>query len=189
MTTERWPPVYDAKELATTINKLVDSNQLKSHFFDYHSHDLGPCQGDIIWLATNQIPVLDEIGQPSIYEDDFCSGYWMIVGNTCDIARNINNVEWTQIIPLLDLGTDNEINNNELAALMRYRHSRRFYVPAWSNEVSGHHFVADFLKPVTIHKTALFEVAEIKAKLSYYGWMLLHSCLVRFLARDDGRFD
>ena len=50
-------------------------------------------------------------------------------------------------------------------------------------------FLADFLMPVTIHKQAVFDHTTLVARLDFHSWLLLNSCLVRFQARDDGRFD
>lgn len=71
----------------------------------------------------------------------------------------------------------------------RYQTSRAFYVPPWKREVEGHCHVADLLRPVTAEKGVFDEVARVEARMARSGWILLHSCLVRFLCRDDGRFD
>jgi hypothetical protein len=43
---------------------------------------------------------------------------------------------------------------------------------------------------VPLHRAALRgDDTHVVARMSRLGWVLLHSCLVRFLARDDGRFD
>ncbi len=180
---ERWPPIYDAEDLANTIRELTQSNQLSKQFYDSSPRDR-VCQGDIIQLPA-PIPLLHEDGQPVLFDDAI---YWMIIGNTCDIDREIDSVTWSQLVPLVDI-TEQVVTEEDLTSLTRYRYSRRFYVPPWSDEVSDRHYIADFLRPVAIHKNALFNVANIEIKLSYHGWILLHSCLVRFLARDDGRFD
>jgi hypothetical protein len=52
--------------------------------------------------------------------------------------------------------------------------------------------VADLLMPVAIDKRAFAEPerpATVQARLSRAAWILLNACLVRFLARDDGRYD
>lgn len=182
---ERWPPVYDADDLATTIKQLVESDKLVANFFDTTSsrgNDL--YQGDIVRLRSG-VPLIDHDGQPTVMGDH---QFWMVVGNTCDIARELSDVTWSQIVPLQYVGLDEDLSSEQLAALRAYRHSRRFYVPPWSNSTQKQHHIADFLRPVAIHKSALREIARVEARLNYYSWILLHSCLVRFLARDDGRF-
>ena len=180
---ERWPPIYDANDLENTIRELTQSHQLAKRFFVTEPHQY-ICQGDIIEL-NSPVPLLHEDGQPAIVDE---SRYWMIIGNTCDIARDVADVAWSQLVPLVDF-TSSILTEVDMAALTRYQYSRHFYIPPWSEEVEDKHFIADFLRPVAIHKNALFNVAVVKIKLSYHAWILLHSCLVRFLARDDGRFD
>ena len=42
---------------------------------------------------------------------------------------------------------------------------------------------------MTVHKSVFPEHARVVARMQYAAWVLLHSCLVRFLARDDGRHE
>ena len=69
-----------------------------------------------------------------------------------------------------------------------------FYVPAWSGAVADQFYAADFLRPVPVDKEAFAQEsggqrAVVVARLSRVAWILLNACLVRFLARDDGRYD
>jgi len=74
--------------------------------------------------------------------------------------------------------------------LRRYRPSREFYLPSWDQaEAPEHALVADFLRPCAMDKRAVGSAARVVARLSRRGWLLLNACLVRFQARDDGRFD
>ena len=180
----RWPPVYDADELATTIQDLVTSGKLNACFFRSQASLEGICQGDVIELHAG-VPLLAEDGQPAVHDD---VRYWMVIGNTCDFYRPLEEVAWSQLVPLVDLGSDRDLSDGELATLRGYRYTRRFYVPPWSDAVKGRHHVADFLRPVAVHKKALTDTT-VMAGLDLYAWLLFHSCLVRFLARDDGRFD
>ena len=61
--------------------------------------------------------------------------------------------------------------------------------PAWDNALRDKHFTADLSTPAAARKAALLQHGNVVARLSRQGWVLLHSCLVRFLCRDDGRFD
>jgi hypothetical protein len=100
-----------------------------------------------------------------------------------------SDVAWSQLVPLYDLGDKETLSTEKIRAIAGYKTSRRFHVPAWSADVSGRFHVADLLLPVATHKYALLNVAKVEARMSMYGWVLLHSCLVRFIACDDGRFD
>ena len=177
----RWPPIYDADELAATISALVQRGVAASQF--YASVKRGPavCQGDIFTLPSG-VPVIDENGEPVAFGD---ATYWLVIGNTCDFDRAIAEVAWTQAVPITNLGL--EITPNELSALTSYKYSRRFYLPPWDSGVVGH-CVADFLRPVAVHKAVFGTQAVVTARLDRPAWILLHSCLIRFLARDDGRF-
>jgi hypothetical protein len=182
---ERWPPVYDAEELATAIRDLVTSGRLHQQFFRSQAKLEGVCQGDIVELPAG-VPLIGEDGQPAVYGE---VRYWMVIGNTCDFFRSHDEVPWSQLVPLIDLGEASTLTTEEIVSLRGYQYSRRFYVPPWSADVKGSNFVADFLRPVAIDKNALTTVATVRAGLELHAWLLLHSCLVRFLARDDGRFD
>ena len=180
---DRWAPVYDSDDLAARIGELVRSEQIQHQFYTAEpAHRI--CQGDIVRLAS-PVPLIHRDGRPAIVDSVL---YWMVIGNTCDIDRDVSKAPWSQLVPLFEVSAD-EPTAQEIAALRRYSQSRRFYVPPWSSNVEGCHYVADFLRPVAIDKHALLNVARVEAKLTYAAWVLLHSCLVRFLARDDGRFD
>lgn len=182
---ERWPPVYDAEELQDTIHRLIRGDHLAERFYRPAAVTYTICQGDIISLQSG-VPLIAADGKPAIHGD---ASHWMVIGNTCDIERDLQDVMWTQLVPLVDLGTHVDVSEQELSDLRGYRPTRTFYVPPWSEETGDRHHIADFLRPVAIHKTALREVATVEASLEWHSWLLLHSCLVRFLARDDGRFD
>ena len=184
---ERWPPIYDAEDLGNTIEKLIDTDEITKQFYTSSQRSGNAVyQGDIIRIAVN-LPLINEHGKAVAEEEETI--YWMVLGNSCDIARDLDDVEWSQIIPLHYLGNESSISQEEHSALKRYKYSRRFYVPSWSRSTDGDIYVADFLRPVSIHKTALLNVANVESRLDFYSWMLFHSCLVRFMARDDGRFD
>lgn len=179
---ERWPPIYDADTLAEAIEASFLKTQLEASFYDPDLERAGRyCQGDVLSLPRG-VPVIDSDGAPQEI-DEF--EYWLGIGNTCDFDRAIENVAWTQIVPLLDL---KDATSEQLKAFQAYRTSRQFYVPPWPGGDSSRVFAADFLRPVAIHKGAIGTHARVVARLSREGWILLHGCLIRFLARDDGRF-
>ncbi len=140
---ERWPPVYDAKELAQQIRDLAGASDMESRFYT-NSPDMILCQGDIFGLET-AIPVIDEDGEAAAIDD--CK-YWMAIGNTCDFSRAKSDVEWTQLVPILDLGAESDISSAELQKLRSYQPFRTFYVPTWREEVSARILVADLTRPV-----------------------------------------
>jgi hypothetical protein len=188
---ERWPPIYDEDGLRATIEELVDSGRLAAGFFD-RSWSPGSlprvCQGDIIQLEAG-VPVLDATGQPAIDEG---RRYWIVLGNTCDFDRDIradvfvHAVEWTQVAPLRDLG--DSVSQLLEDDFRHYRYVRWFYVPPWPGVTAKRHHAAKLLLPAALHKLAFVNGhAKVVARLSWYGWLLFHSCLVRFLAREDRR--
>lgn len=181
---ERWPPTYDAEQLRDQIRELAGSEALESRFY-VQEPDLVLCQGDVFRMPA-PIPLLDEHGEAVVLDD---VEFWMAVGNTCDFARSLDDVQWTQLVPILDLGPTTGISADELQKLRSYQPFRSFYVPAWSSASEGRIWVADLTRPVAAHKQAIRDVAGLEARLSRAAWALFHSCLVRFLARDDGRYD
>lgn len=185
-TSERWPPVYDFEELIKSINDQVKRQTLLKGFYATPLR-LGAariCQGDVVRLPA-RLPLLDKLGQPAIGED---VDLWMVAGNTCDLARDLADAEWTFLMPVQDIGGPAEVPAPVLERLTGYRGFRQFYLPAWPNGPEKH-FAAELSQPVTVHKDALLNVADVQARMSFEAWALLNACLVRFLARDDGRFD
>lgn len=178
----RWPPVYDADDLKRCIRDLVKAPNFSDRFFDTLQADPAVCQGDIIELAAD-FPHLDQEGEAAA--DAKGTVTWLVVGNTCDFFRE--EVTTSQVVPLTALGT--EIPPDALGAFHRYEYARRFYVPTWPGDSAPQHRVAEFTHIVTIDKRAFTNRARIVARMSRPAWVLLHSCLIRFLARDDGRFD
>lgn len=178
--TDRWPPTYDFEQLAAQITSIVGSPAMLEGFYASAPSQAAWCQGDVVRLACG-VPVINERGEPEAIDSD---STWLIVGNTCDLDRSIDHVPWTQLVPAVDFGEESELSAAQLASLRRYSQFRSFYLPPWAGET--HCFGADFLRPVALHKQALARCTKL-ATLSYRSWVLLHSCLVRFLARDDGR--
>lgn len=178
---DRWPPIYDASSLADTIDEIVERDDF-SGFYDSVRNDPKVCQGDVIRLDSG-IPLISENGEPIA---DDAAEYWLVIGNTCDFERDRAAARWTQLVPIIDLGTD--LISEKRTSIQRYQTSRAFFVPSWKLEVERSFFIADFLRPVTADKAVFDEAASVEARLTRLGWILLHSCLVRFLCRDDRRF-
>lgn len=178
----RWPPIYDAEELAGQIRELVASDSFHARFYDLRPREPGVFQGDIVALREG-VPVIDRDGQASVVGEHSA---WLVIGNTCDLARDASDVPWSQIVPVATLGP--EVPAEDLLAVKRYGVYKRFYVPPWT-DADGDARYADLVRPVTIDKHALTTVARVEARMSVYGWVMLHACLVRFFARDDGRHD
>lgn len=180
----RWPPVYDYDELEDTIKQLSNITNLRQFLYIGGSYQPPYSQGDIIWLES-RIPVIWKDGAPGTIDGH---GYWMVLGNSCDLDRPITEVEWCQLAPVFCLGTDDDVSGTELDALKKYRYSRHFYLPGWAGEQQSRHFIANFLEMTPIHREGLVHASPV-TRLSQRGWYLLHSCIVRFLARSDGRND
>ncbi|WP_157596301.1 hypothetical protein [Plesiocystis pacifica] len=177
MNSERWPPCYDAEELQQNIRELVSKNQLHTSFFTANTSQ-GLCQGDILKLSA-EMPLIDEHGNVAALE---LFDYWMFVGNTCDTDRV--DVLTSQVVPLHDLGG---LQSHEITNLERYSLNRRFFVPNWPG--SPHQaWVLEFTE-LCAASLDFLKKQTVVARMQRYSWYLLHSCLVRYLARDDGRFD
>ena len=185
MALDRWPPVYDADELAGTIRELVASERLFAEFYDDLLQGPPVCQGDVVRLASH-VPLIDRTGQPVA---DFDVDFWLVIGNTCDFERDPVKVPWTQVVPIFDFSTEGTLSEDEQAALRRYQTSRAFYLPPWRGQPAGSCLVADLCRTVTAEKAVFDQAAHVVARLREASWVLLHSCLIRFLCRDDGRFD
>jgi len=177
----KWPPIYDAEDLANAIADLAARSDLEAVFFDPVTSGGPYCQGDVLQL-TSGAPVIDTDGGPNLVGE---FKYWLAIGNTCDFERELADVAWTQIVPLRDVST---ANAEQLATLRAYKPSRRFFVPPWPGLPDGEQYAADLLLPVALHKQAIGSAAQVVARVSRQAWALLHGCLIRFLARDDGRF-
>lgn len=190
---ERWPPVYDAEDLRREISRITDNERLEHEFFEWrreasmHMPD-DVCQGDVV-LLDSDVPVILEDGQPATV--DHAEGTWLVIGNTCDFDRTIDDARWTQLVPISRVGLVGEVRPEQIKAARRYTQSRRFYVPPWSREAEQAFHLANFLMPVAVDKRVFQgadRMATLEARLSRAAWVLLNACLVRFLARDDGRY-
>ncbi len=191
---DRWPPVYDAEDLVREIKRLTDRSDLGTTFYEWRRDrsmtvpdDI--CQGDVISLSS-EVPVILEDGQPGTV--DHPDAAWLVVGNTCDFDRELADVRWTQIVPIISVGSASELSATQLDAVRKYTQARTFHVPAWSSESERDVHVADLLRPVGVDKRGFQgpnPKATIQARVSRAAWILLNACLVRFLARDDGRYD
>lgn len=177
----RWPPVYDAEDLARAIAALAGRPDIETVFFDSPATGGDFCQGDVLQIVSGA-PVIDADGTPTIVGD---FKYWLAIGNTCDFARDLSDVAWTQIVPLRDVSA---ATIAQLAALRSYQPSRQFFVPSWPGLPPAERYAADLLIPVALSKQAIGTTAKVVARISRPAWALLHGCLIRFLARDDGRF-
>ena len=180
---ERWPAAYDADDLRSLIESVRDRNS-HPNFFDLSPTVARRCQGDILTLDS-EIPIVDRDGVPAT--TSHASGLWLLVGNTCDFERDVDDLLWTQIIPIIPIGGDSDIDSDLLQDFRMYRTSRHFYLPDWTGGRPESHHIAEFPMPVTVDKRAIL-AANVRARLSRSAWILLNACFVRFLARDDGRF-
>lgn len=191
----RWPPSYDADSLARTITDLISTERFVTQFYERFSHSGKFYQGDIVSLSA-QIPFLggnvDEVtgtlGIVAKVTDDTYK-YWMVLSNSCDLSRSSCEPSFAIIVPLENLGESDDISSETRRALRHYEVYKQFYTPPFSSIGLKKYFVADFTRPVLIERDILFRSASVVARLQKYSWYLLNCCLVRFLARDDGRLD
>jgi len=182
--TERWPPIYDADSLADTISIALASGVLFKNFFEQNFSDPKVCQGDIISFKS-PVPLIDQEANAVAFGDDF--QFWIVIGNTCDFDRHVKEVPFTQALPLIDFGKQSDLSQETLRDLKQYQYTKRFYIPDWS--LAEKCYLADFLQPVTVHKSAFDTHIKVEARLRHSAWILFHSCIIRFFARDDGRLD
>lgn len=179
----RWPPVYDAEGLNKYIRELTKAEDFDARFWSLKPLDDPPvCQGDIIALDS-QVPVIDSDGVPAASEE---YRYWLVMGNTCDLDRDLSEVTWAQIAPLNIF--ERTLSKAEIQAFRSYQYARRFYVPPFPGYANVHGF-ADFTRTVALHRRAFGGSAKVVARMQMPAWVLLNSCLVRYLARGDGRND
>lgn len=184
----RWPPIYDFEELGQQINKLIKDESIFSQFYELQISNTELCQGDIIGFNGNPI-YIDKDGDVSIIDEDY--NFWIILGNTCDLSRTIaqsSNTAFphlTHISPLIPIPTNTppDIVGN----FKKYKFYKRIFVPSWVT--SQHDYYIDLTMINSIEKQCLVDKSKVAARLKYETWILLHSCLVRYLARDDGRND
>jgi hypothetical protein len=180
----RWPPIYDFEELTLTIRDIVDGHALEKRIYEPRLDGSSFFQGDVIVLDA-EVPSIGPAGSVEVQD---APPYWCVIGNTCDFAKPISDVAHTQIVPVWDLADAAQGSRKTVQALRQYKYYTQFYYPPWDPSLRDSTFVADLLRPVTIHKGAL-KSAQLAARLNRAGWILFHSCLVRFIARDDGRYD
>lgn len=182
----RWPPAYDAEQLQQSIRDLVDGDKLHEAFYEPLGRPrTGYAQGDILELDARFV-YLNRQASPSKASDP--NARWIIIGNTCDLDRSIDQVRWTQLVPVRSIGLMSTVPSSVRAAFRRYKHGRRFFVPPWTREVAQECLIAEFTEMLTIDRRGL-DRGTVVARMDYPGWILFHSCLVRYLARDDGRHD
>lgn len=181
MKIEEWPTVYDFHELQKQISEIARSHYSKGFYTLFEKPEL--CQGDIVYIEKKFL-YIDKDGN---YAAEEYTNYWIIVGNTCDIARSIEDIAFTNIIPILKF--DEDVPSRILSGIKNFQNYKSMYIPNF-NEDSNNYYV-DFTKIMTISKEYLLkDVNAIKKKeLTYASWILFHSCLLRYLVRDDGRND
>lgn len=173
----RWPPVYDFDSLKAQIKELLERG-LEEDFYKKSPNLSEIFQGDIFKLDT-PFPYIDEEG--NIVAED--TNLWLVLGNTCDITRE--DLNFTNIIPLEVL--DDEVPSHIIENLKKFQNYKKVYFPDLSQLSKG--YMADFTKVCTIEKKFLLKNSEKICELEFHAWVLFHSCIIRYFARDDGRHD
>jgi hypothetical protein len=179
---ERWPPVYDADDLKAAIRQFAVSASSASLFFMNPNDGGSFCQGDVLAFPC-EVPEIDEDGQVVV---ETAVSHLLLLGNTCDV-QGPAQAPYTQAVPLAPLADTTD--SKELLKYREYKPSRCFYVPRWSADCPSLGYLADLTRPITLRRGAIDGHGKVVARMSQAGWILLHAALVRFLARDDGRFD
>ncbi|HWO23001.1 MAG TPA: hypothetical protein VNO30_29875 [Kofleriaceae bacterium] len=182
--TGRWPAIWDKADLDRALQGIVEAGpEFEAKFFQQGELRGGfACQGDIVEFRS-MLPLISEDGE-IVAADEY--EHWMVLGNTCDMDRD--EVEHSTIVPLEVIQP--APTEDKLLILRSYAFYRQFYVPPWRDDEQQAHRMAMFVNPVTIEKKAFRDdCARIVARLEFGAWALLHLCLVRYLARDDGRHD
>lgn len=133
----------------------------------------------------SEIPIIDSDSKPALIDN--VEEFWLIIGNTCDFERDLTDLRWTQIVPVVPIGNNDSVDAYTLGELKAYRMSRYFYIPDWVATEPVEHFMAELTMPVTVDKQAVL-ASKVEARMSFSAWILLNACVVRFMARDDGRF-
>ena len=174
---DRWPPVYDFDSLQAEIKQLINRG-LEENFYSENPNLEELFQGDIIELDII-FPYIDNSGNVSGID----ANKWLILGNTCDITRD--DLAYTNILPLDELREDvpYEIINN----LKKFQSYKKIFFPDISKKTLG--YVAEFTKICSIEKSYLLQEFKKVSELEYHSWVLFHSCIIRYFARDDGRND
>lgn len=177
---DRWPPVYSQEQLTESINSFVTHKSFEDFWVFFADGTSPKFQGDVFTLPLefaflSHDKVLRERARPE---------FWMIIGNTCDIHREVKDVPYTQICPVNALPDD--VPASILGSLKSYSASRIFYLPPW--EVGGKSYTMDFNRIISFRKESLDAITRV-CGLSNKSWALFNACVVRYLARDDGRND
>lgn len=179
-----WAPAYDEEWLAATVTQTV-RDAPKSFYAPVGPIEPGTFfQGDVVALAS-EIPAIDEEGQAVALEP--CT-LWLVLGNTCDTDRDLAHSPWVQLAPIAER---TGLTPDELNAMRSYQLSRLFYLPPWPGlemvEGESPKHVAQLTRAVAIHKTGLLAHGRVRARMNRGAWALLNVCMVRFVARADGR--
>ncbi|MBD2860217.1 hypothetical protein IB286_14545 [Spongiibacter sp. KMU-158] len=181
----RWPPVYEPSDVKDAIRTLSSGKASPDVFYSDELREDQFFQGDVFRLSSG-VPLIWHDGQPSV------SGhveYWLLIGNTCDLFRSADDASFTQIVPISQIPSS-EVEGRNFSSYQTYGLSRRFYLPPWDSGVEKYLNYADFMRPVTLDKKAFSHNAAQKiASMTQFSWLLLNACLLRFYARDDGRYD
>jgi hypothetical protein len=183
---EKWPPVYDFETLAGQIKELVSNYRIFDVFFQNDIVVNAPlCQGDIVHFKS-PFPIIDAEGDISTIDEEFSN--WIIIGNTCDLTREIQDIEFSHLSPLIELRQDEP--ESILIGLKAYSSYKKFYIPSWNEKTHPGYFL-DFTHMCSTHKSCLFNanLVNLSARMGRLSWLLFHSCIVRYLARDDGRHE
>lgn len=180
---QRWPPAYDFDDLASQIKELAKRNF--SDFYNGYPTREEFYQGDILSLDGCEFPFMNEDGE--IHVETVSNMKWVLIGNSCDMVRDIQDIRFTNIAPLEEI--QGHITESQLSALQSYNHYKVFYLPCEEGRSKG--YIVDFTKMCSVEKSFLNKGDGVSklSELNRHSWVLFNSCVLRYLARDDGRHD
>jgi hypothetical protein len=143
-----WPPTYDKNLLKDTIRQIKTAEDFYSSFYAPSLNYNLLCQGDILKFESSA-PMIDQEGYIIAFDK---YDYWQILSNTCDLYRDISDVNTMCIVPLTSIGKLRDKSSEERNKYRSYENFRQFYLPAWPISFDEDEYLADFTMPVTIEK-------------------------------------
>lgn len=180
--TNEWPPSYDQDQLENTLKQLLDSGRIYTNFYESAGPFDGICQGDIL-RSECEFPFLDRDGDVASLDAHHPEERWFYIGNTCDQARSISDVPVGQVVRIIHIGS---LAPELLKSVRDYKTAKLFFLPPWLSRDEGP-YAASFIWPASISRHALHSRFTVEARLNQSSWYLLNMCIIRYMARSDGR--
>lgn len=136
----RWPPIYDFDQLTNTIREIVASGPAAKRLYDPMAQ-VSFFQGDVIKLES-ELPFIGANGAAQVQD---APPFWAVLGNTCDFDKD--DIPFTQVVPVWDLGPDKDIPEPMLITFRRYRYYTQFYFPRGMKRLTAACLLPTFCDP------------------------------------------